>query len=151
MRVFFLTALFVYFLDRVSKIWILKASGLPWDVLPVFRIVKTWNPGVVFGIGGSLFFKTKGAILFLIVFLLLLVVFIAFKSKSPFEKALLGMIFGGGLGNFTDRVFYGKVLDFLDFHFKGLHWPAFNMADVSITLGILLYAFNFLRKERTCT
>jgi len=70
---------------------------------------------------------------------------LAVKSKDKFEKMALGMIFGGGLGNLTDRIFFGKVLDFLYFHYKNLYWPAFNVADVFITLGIVLYVWRVLK------
>ncbi|MCD6548080.1 MAG: signal peptidase II, partial [Thermodesulfobacterium sp.] len=59
----------------------------------------------------------------------------------------LGMLFGGGLGNLTDRIFYGEVFDFIDLHIKNMHWPAFNIADTAITLSlILLIHKNFYKK-----
>jgi signal peptidase II len=151
MRVFFLTALCVYVIDRVTKIWVLKTQVLPLEIFPFFRIVKVWNSGIVFGLGGGLFLKTKGLVFLLTIALLFLVVLISFKTRSASEKFILGMIFGGGLGNLTDRLLYGRVLDFFDLHLKGLHWPAFNVADVAITISIFTFLVLTLRKEKTCT
>jgi len=52
------------------------------------------------------------------------------------------MIFGGALGNLIDRIRLGKVVDFLDFYIGNLHWPAFNIADSAITIGIVIYVFH---------
>jgi signal peptidase II len=151
MRVFFLTALCVYVIDRVTKIWVLNTQVLPLEISPFFRIVKVWNSGMVFGLGGGLFLKTKGLVFLLTIALLFLVVLISFKTRSASEKLILGMIFGGGLGNLTDRLLYGRVLDFFDLHLKGLHWPAFNVADVAITISIFTFLVLTLRKEKRCT
>ncbi len=151
MKKFFLAALVVYFLDRISKIWILHTFGLPRDIFPLFTLVKVWNPGVAFGVGSALFFKAKGAIIYFTIALLFLVLFTAVKTRSSLEKVFLGIIFGGGLGNLTDRLLYGRVLDFLDFHIKTFHWPAFNVADAAISSGIFFYVLNLLRKEKRCT
>jgi signal peptidase II len=56
------------------------------------------------------------------------------------------LILGGALGNLIDRIAYGHVIDFLDFHVSGLHWPAFNVADSAITLGAVLFILDELRR-----
>ena len=71
------------------------------------------------------------------------------KMKRPTLIALvaLGMVLGGGLGNLFDRLVYGKVVDFLDFHIGNAHWPAFNVADSCIVVGVLLFAL-FYRPDK---
>jgi signal peptidase II len=58
----------------------------------------------------------------------------------------LALILGGALGNLIDRVAYGHVIDFLDFHLAGWHWPAFNVADSAITVGALLFVLDEFRR-----
>jgi signal peptidase II len=55
------------------------------------------------------------------------------------------MLLGGGMGNLIDRIFFGKVFDFIDLHIKNLHWPAFNVADIAITLALFLLIFRTLK------
>ena len=65
----------------------------------------------------------------------------AMRAAKPLETTCLGMIAGGATGNVVDRIRQGAVTDFLDFHIGGWHWPAFNMADVTIVVGaVLLFA-----------
>jgi signal peptidase II len=62
--------------------------------------------------------------------------------------AALGLIFGGAVGNLLDRVRFGAVVDFLDFHWRGYHWPAFNLADSGITVGVGVLVLHFLVLRR---
>ena len=144
MQIFYIVSLVSFLSDRISKFLILKTIQEPVSVFPFFKIVKVWNPNLVFGLKIS-FLKSENLIIFLKGLLLCVIFILAIKSKDKFEKMALGMIFGGGLGNLTDRIFFGKVLDFLYFHYKNLYWPAFNVADIFITLGIVLYVWRVLR------
>jgi signal peptidase II len=58
-----------------------------------------------------------------------------------------GLIFGGGLANLVDRVVFGGVLDFIDLHAGALHWPAFNIADLAITIGVIVLVFAYSKKK----
>ena len=73
-----------------------------------------------------------------------------FKEKQAFAKFALALILGGAVGNIIDRIRFGAVIDFLDFHAFGYHWPAFNVADSAICLGVmlLLYQMIFMKKEK---
>ena len=66
-------------------------------------------------------------------------------SMHPFAAAALSLILGGTLGNLYDRIVNGYVVDFIDFHFKDYHWPAFNVADSAITLGVILIILSAFR------
>jgi signal peptidase II len=72
-------------------------------------------------------------------------------KKTPHSHKLLAfgfaLIFGGAVGNLIDRVRFGSVVDFLDVYLGRFHWPAFNIADSAITVGIMIFLFHLLRKE----
>lgn len=68
-------------------------------------------------------------------------------SIHPFAAASLSLILGGTLGNLFDRIVYGYVVDFLDFHFKDYHWPAFNIADAAITIGVIFVILSAFRSS----
>lgn len=84
-------------------------------------------------------FKIFSILILFLIPLILFLVYLYAKKTDKINKILLGIIFGGGLGNWLDRIRYGAVLDFIDFHYKNYHWPAFNIADVAITVGLILF------------
>jgi signal peptidase II len=79
------------------------------------------------------------------------VVVITYSVRSPVHNRLLqfalALILGGALGNLYDRLSYGYVVDFLEFYLGTYHWPAFNIADSAITVGVVLLALEILRSE----
>tara|TARA_B100000941_G_C28401696_1_gene498433 strand:- start:6 stop:422 length:417 start_codon:yes stop_codon:yes gene_type:complete len=125
----------------ISKI-MLNNSFEDIKLLPFLNIVFVRNTGVSFGmfsewgILGRYFFS-----IFSIVvgsFLILLAIF----SDTKLFRISLGLISSGALGNAIDRVYFGGVIDFIDFFIYNLHWPAFNFADVFITIGVILLLFD---------
>ena len=81
------------------------------------------------------------------------VVVVVYSVRSPVRNRLLqvalGFILGGALGNLYDRVSYGYVIDFLEIYLRSYHWPAFNIADSAISVGVVLLAFEIIRNEAT--
>ena len=67
------------------------------------------------------------------------------------ERLAMALILGGALGNLSDRVLLGYVVDFLDFHFYEIHWPAFNFADSYIFIGVIIYIIKYVREEKICS
>jgi len=137
----------VFVLDQFSKFWALQFvldNGSPYKVCDCFNIVSALNKGVSFSM-----FDNSGVIgqVCLTIFALVVVLFLLHWMKtenSKFVQCALGLIIGGALGNVADRLRVGAVYDFLDFHYKTYHWPAFNVADTFICLGaflIILHAF----------
>ncbi|MBR3676864.1 MAG: signal peptidase II [Alphaproteobacteria bacterium] len=114
-----------------------------------FSLVKVWNTGVSFSM-----FNNHGDLGRIVLCVLSLVVcaFLLYwmlKEKNALKVISLGLIIGGALGNVIDRVRFGAVLDFLDFHIAGYHWPAFNLADSFICIGAgVLIVMEFLRKQK---
>jgi signal peptidase II len=108
------------------------------EVLPVFNLVLTWNRGVSFG-----FFNDgeNGLVLSLVAIAVVIALGIWLrKAEGLYATFGLGLIIGGALGNVIDRVVRSNhaVVDFLDVHWGGVHWPAFNVADSCITIGAIL-------------
>jgi signal peptidase II len=152
---FLLVAFTVFFIDLFTKYLAEKfLDGRSITIIPeIFNLVLVWNRGAAFG-----FLATAPEIvrklMLIFVSLIAAVLTIAYAytkrhSLSKLEFYSLALIAGGALGNLYDRIFLGAVRDFLDFHIGEYHWPAFNIADASITVGILLFLFNefFLKKR----
>ena len=128
--VFWLTAIVVFILDRISKTLVLEKIPLNTSIdFSLLSITHILNTGTVFGLLGNISW-------FFIIFATAVCVFLVIKYKT-FEnnmQPILGLILGGALGNLVDRLLYGAVIDFIDFRF----WPAFNIADSAITIAIIL-------------
>lgn len=139
---FALAALTAFF-DQWSKASIValaKATALPLKLLPVFNIVLVFNRGISFGMlsGGAheLVDWLLPVCLFLVT--LLLAVWLV-RAQEKHIVFALGLIIGGAVGNLIDRVKDGAVTDFLDFHIGIYHWPAFNLADSAIFIGVVIF------------
>ena len=134
-------AIVVVALDQLSKAAILaRFAGQPFAaerITPIFNLVLTYNRGMSFGLfndGGALnvlIFSLVAAIIVLLLFFWLL------RITSPLLALAIGFIIGGAGGNVIDRLRFGAVVDFLDFHLGAHHWPAFNLADSAISVGVV--------------
>ena len=102
-----------------------------------------WNDGISFGMLQG--YGDFGRVVFIII-ALIISLWIIIYSKKLNTIGFIGynMIAGGAIGNVIDRVIHGKVVDFIDFHYKEYHWPAFNMADSFIFIGVLLFIYSEL-------
>lgn len=143
--------LILIFLDQVTKWWIVNYIMQPIKILPItpfFNIVLTWNSGISFGI-----FSNQGdfSVIILSTLAILIVFFLAvWLMKAENKKLIIGLIciIGGAIGNIIDRVYHGAVIDFLDFHIKSYHWPAFNVADSCIFIGATLIILDSLFPDK---
>ena len=140
----------VVFLDYISKIAVLGAfpPGEGRAVTSFFNLVLVFNKGAAF----SLLAAAQGwqtllfALIAVVASAIISFLIVRNQGKSLFCGAL-ALILGGALGNLYDRLVYGQVVDFLDFHAAGWHWPAFNVADSAITLGAaILIVESFLQR-----
>jgi signal peptidase II len=140
-------AAFTILIDQISKQLILKTFR-PGEVLPVipgfFNLTLTFNPGAAFGLWSNLPSGWREVALGLSIALALVAV-IAFllhpNCQSTLARVSLSAVLGGAIGNIIDRFTYGSVVDFLDFYISDYHWPAFNVADSAIFLGIMFVVF----------
>ena len=148
----YLLAIVVIGLDQASKHWILDVFDLPLKTtVPVagpFHLTMVWNRGVSFGLFDS--GSPWGPMLLAGLALLIIVVLIVWLARagSRLSAVAIGMVLGGAVGNVIDRIRYGAVVDFLDFHALGYHWPAFNVADSAISIGVGLLLYDGLFENR---
>lgn len=133
--------------------WLLGTpSVLPYTEMKVaalFNIVMVWNRGISFGLFNN---NVDYAPYFLVTLSVIIITWFSvfmFKTKSTVQKFSIALIIGGALGNVIDRLRFGAVIDFLDFHIYGYHWPAFNIADSVIVIGVIILALHMFFFEKT--
>jgi signal peptidase II len=131
-------AVLVFGLDQLTKwaaLYVLDLPDRPIVVTPFLNLVMVWNRGVTFGMlnstGALAPWLLSGLALAVVIGLL---VWLG-RTEHWLNAIGLGLVIGGALGNVVDRLRYGAVVDFLDFHAAGYHWPAFNVADAAICIG----------------
>jgi signal peptidase II len=138
----------VVVLDQLTKWAVLSLLDRAIALTPFFNLVVVWNRGVSFGMfdsaGGLGPWVLSGLALAVVVLLLGWL-----RRVNEFITAAgLGLIIGGAVGNVIDRARFGAVVDFLDFHALGWHWPAFNLADSAIFVGAVLLLVDGLLMPR---
>ena len=151
-RLSFVLAALVIILDQLSKWWIVAVVMRPPHVVPLapfLNLALARNRGVSFGMlrleGPWGPWLLSAVALGVVVWLFLW----QRRARSRWISASVGLIAGGALGNVVDRVFRHAVVDFIDAHLGAYHWPAFNLADSAITVGVVLLLFEtLLRKGR---
>ena len=119
-------------------------------VNPYLNFRPVWNDGIAFGMLQG--YGNIGRVIFIILASIISLLIIIYSKKlNIIGFTSYNMIAGGAIGNVIDRIVHGKVIDFIDVHFKEYHWPAFNMADSFILVGVLLFLYNeliFLRGKK---
>lgn len=146
-------AALIVLLDQAAKLTVERAFDYG-DVHPVtgfFNLVLTYNKGAAFSFlaGASGWQKQFLTAIGIVASLFILFLLARHGTQRLFSLAL-ALILGGAIGNLIDRIAYGHVIDFLDFHWRGWHWPAFNVADSAIVCGAaLLILDELLRVRRT--
>jgi signal peptidase II len=143
-----------YLLSLVADGWHLTGEALALVPNPFlmaritgwFNIVFTWNPGTAF----SLFREAPGLLTIFLTGAIIgfLGYFLFTKIKNGHERWAMSLIVGGALGNLIDRVRFGAVIDFIDWHAGSWHWPAFNIADICICAGVGLYILHWMKQRK---
>ena len=137
----FFLILAIFLLDRISKIYVIDQSKKSLSdnlfLSDYLNISLMWNEGIAFGLFAfdeSFFYNF---ITILIIMVIIIVFFMILKNKG-YKKYSLILILGGALGNLYDRIFFGAVPDFIDFHIGDFHWFVFNVADIFISIGVII-------------
>ena len=137
----FILILLIFLIDRISKIYIVNLTKENFNIniysSEFLNLTLIWNEGIAFGLfsqGNEFFYNILTA---LIVIISIGVLFFSVKYKGLKRCALL-FIFGGSLGNLYDRISYSAVPDFIDFHINEFHWFVFNVADIFISIGVII-------------
>ena len=134
-------------IDQISKWWIVTEVMNPPRYIPVFpyfNLVMGWNKGISFGIFDSASPPNQWLLISLALIIVTILLIWLWRSESRIISVALGLIIGGALGNVIDRIHYGAVADFLDFYIGDFHWPAFNIADSGITIGVIILVLESL-------
>ncbi|MCP3952328.1 MAG: signal peptidase II [Desulfobacterales bacterium] len=139
--------------DQISKAIVLSKMALYQSISVIpgfFSLTHIHNPGGAFGFLaqqdsfiriGIFIFASSAAII------LIFVLYRQIPKTHPVLSAGLALIFGGAIGNLIDRLRFGKVVDFLDFYIGAMHWPAFNVADSAITVGVAIFLVHLVFRK----
>ena len=141
----------IFFLDRISKLIILKISEPTGDLNIIFNSFinfnLVWNRGIGFGFF-SFHDQLYYNVLTLIIIIITIVIVWLMVVSQNYDKFGYSLIAGGSLGNIFDRIFYSSVVDFIDIHINNHHWFIFNIADVFITLGIIILIYSEIKGKK---
>ena len=131
----------IFIIDRITKIYVISVNGKnSYEDLyssKFLNINLIWNEGIAFGLFSFSQNKLYN-LLTLIISIIIIVILKMIINSYGIKKYGLIMIFGGALGNLFDRIFYKAVPDFIDFHIGEFHWFVFNVADIFITIGVII-------------
>ena len=141
----------IFFLDRITKTYLLNlqdsGTNIDFYINSFLNIYLVWNTGIGFGLASfesNIFYHILTTIIAIIN---LVLIFILYKVGKRYALPI-ALVIGGSLGNLFDRIYYYAVPDFIDFHVGDFHWFIFNVADISITLGIIyLMLMEFFKKK----
>ena len=137
----------IFFLDRISKIYILdffdKNQIQEIAIFSFLNFYLIWNEGIAFGLLNFDSQKIYNIITIIIILISLIVLFYALKLKN-YSGYFFVLIFGGAIGNLYDRIKFQAVPDFIDIHIGNYHWFIFNVADIFISIGIICLIFDEL-------
>mgnify|MGYP001372367123 CR=1 FL=1 len=141
----------IFSLDRISKFYIILKSETNLSsslfTSKFLNINLIWNEGIAFGLFSFNENYLYNLLTILIVIVIFIILIMIIKSEG-FKRYALSMIFGGAVGNLYDRIFYSAVPDFIDFHIKDFHWFIFNVADIFITIGVIIMILSEFRGNR---
>ncbi len=135
-------SLIILILDQITKTWVSThlSFNQPINILPYFDLRLLHNTGAAWS-----FLADQGgwqrwflSLLAIIVSIVIMVWLTRLDSKQRWLACALALILGGALGNVMDRIIYGYVVDFLDIYYQAWHWPAFNIADIGISIGAIM-------------
>ena len=149
---YFCIIITIFLIDRISKLWMISLSNSvdtpKIELLPFINLHLIWNKGIAFGLF-SFSEKSNYNLLTVLILIIIFVVFWMIIRTKGLEKYGFLMVFGGSLGNVYDRLFYSSVPDFIDIYYKNFHWFIFNVADIFITLGVIILILNeFILKNQ---
>ena len=139
--------LIIVLIDQITKFYIASNFELYQSIEIIrgfFNITYIRNSGVAFG----MFSNLKGSfiqIVFIAIYIIAIIsIIILYRETHGYSHIALSLIFSGAIGNLIDRIFRGEVVDFMDFHWQNYHWPAFNVADSCITVGVGLLMISII-------
>ncbi|MDG1438538.1 MAG: signal peptidase II [Emcibacteraceae bacterium] len=141
-----ISALIAFILDRISKWWFLDVFDLPnkgtVEILPIFDVVMVWNRGVSFGFMSASDDFGRWALVVMNLAIVGVLIYWLRSAKTILLSGAIGLVIGGAFGNIYDRVKFGAVADYFQFHWQDWYFAVFNVADSFIFIGAVLLIFN---------
>ncbi|MBT5073555.1 MAG: signal peptidase II [Kordiimonadaceae bacterium] len=141
-----ISALIAFMIDRISKWWFIDVFDLPnkgvVEILPIFDVVMVWNRGVSFGFLSAEGDFGRWALVVLNLIIVAVLIYWLKSAKNFLLSGAIGLVIGGAFGNIYDRVKFGAVADFFQFHWNEWYFAVFNVADSFIFVGAVLLIFN---------
>ena len=145
---FLIIVLLIFGLDRYTKIEIINNfSETSFYINDFINFDLVWNTGIGFGLFQSSSSLLYNSISLLIAFVILFLIYLLIISDK-LDKISLSLILGGAIGNFYDRMIFKAVPDFINLHYKNFHWFTFNVADILISLGIIIFLIKGLLESK---
>ena len=142
--IYFGIVLFIFLIDRISKLYILSiledTGFVDININQFINFILVWNSGVGFGLFSFEQSSIYNLITLIIILINLIIIYLIIRTKD-FSKYFYLIILGGSLGNLFDRIYYSSVPDFIDISYRGYHWFVFNIADIFISFGIICLIF----------
>ena len=136
-----LVPVFIFTLDRISKIYVINLSKNLFNTelfsSKFLNISLIWNEGIAFGLFSASHEYWYNFLTIVISFVALAILLMSIRQDG-IQKYFLLIVFGGALGNLYDRIFFKAVPDFIDLHVGDFHWFIFNVADIFITFGVIM-------------
>lgn len=131
-----------------TRVFSALQEAKPIAITPFFNFVEVWNHGISFGMFNNLVYGQWILSLFALAISVFLVRLLL-RANNSFEALAYSLIIGGAVGNMIDRVSHGAVADYLDFHAFGYHWPAFNVTDSAIFIGVAFLLILLGKRDRS--
>lgn len=142
-------ATFIIAIDQVSKWLVLSHLMVPPQTFPItsfFNIVLAWNRGISFGLFSNSNPYGPWILAAIATGFIVVIILWIWQAETKIMALAFGAVLGGAIGNLSDRIRFGAVTDFLDFHAFGYHWYTFNIADTAIVVGVALILLEYLRE-----
>tara|TARA_Y100000591_G_C21551596_1_gene553952 strand:- start:39 stop:554 length:516 start_codon:yes stop_codon:yes gene_type:complete len=140
---------FIFFLDRYSKYKIINnIDNNSLYLNDYINLDLIWNTGIGFGLFSSNSSLIYNLISIIIGIIILILIFVLINSEK-LDRIIFSIIIGGAIGNYYDRIIFNAVPDFIDIHYGNFHWFTFNIADIFITIGIIIFIIKgfFIKNE----
>ena len=146
--IIFSIIIFIFFLDLITKNYALSSLIINHSI----SINNSLNFTLAFNHGAAFSFLSNASgwqrwffIIFSVI-VILIITYILVKEKNS-QYIAFSFVIGGAIGNLYDRILYGYVIDFIEFHYNSFYWPIFNIADIAISIGIILLLYSMFAKE----
>ncbi len=141
-----ISAILAFSIDRLSKWWFIDVYELPLkgtvEILPIFDVVMVWNRGVSFSFLSATTDFGRWALVVLNLVIVAILIYWLRSAKNTWVSGAIGIVIGGAFGNIYDRIKFGAVADFFQFHWENWYFAVFNVADSFIFVGAVLLILN---------